>query len=111
MPSTEVPNPFEHPASRSEDSEEAKALELKLRDLEITNRAKDYFIEQLQKERDSFNGERQGYVEKLMSFSQRVGELQTKLLRLDPPGNAAENVGEISEPGGTVPQNLENIPL
>jgi hypothetical protein len=64
------------------DTDETDSLELKVRDLEITNRAKDYFIEQLQKERDSFNDERQKYVTNLMSFSRKVGELETKLRQL-----------------------------
>jgi hypothetical protein len=64
------------------DTDETASLELKVRDLEITNRAKDYFIEQLQKERDSFNDERQKYVTNLMSFSRKVGELETQLRQL-----------------------------
>jgi hypothetical protein len=54
-------------------------------DLKITNRGKDYFIEQLQKERESFAEERRGYVEKLMEFNRQVGELETRLLQLDGP--------------------------
>jgi hypothetical protein len=67
------------------DTDETASLELKVRDLEITNRAKDYFIEQWQKERDSFNDERQKYVTNLMSFSRKVGELETKLHQLGAP--------------------------
>ena len=52
-------------------------------DLKITNKGKDFFIEQLQKERESFAQERQGYVEKLMSFNRKVGELETSLLQLE----------------------------
>ena len=61
-------------------------MEHELRDLQITNRAKDMFIEQLQKERETFSAERQGYVEKLMNFNRRVGELETQLLQLAKPG-------------------------
>ena len=60
-------------------------LEKEIVDLRITNRGKDYFIEQLQKERERFAQERQGYVEKLMSFNRKVGELETKLLQLEAP--------------------------
>jgi hypothetical protein len=38
-------------------------LEKEILDLKITNRGKDYFIEQLQKEREGFAQERQTYVE------------------------------------------------
>jgi hypothetical protein len=64
-----------------------KALKLELMDLKITNRGKDYFIEQLQKEREAFANERQGYVENLMSFHRKVGELETRLLQLRGPGD------------------------
>jgi hypothetical protein len=50
-------------------------------------KGKDFFIEQLQKERESFAQERQGYVEKLMGFNRKVGELETRLLQLDRPKN------------------------
>jgi len=55
-------------------------------DLKITNRGKDYFIEQLQKERESFAQERAGYVEKLMGFNRKVGELEAALQRLTSGG-------------------------
>jgi hypothetical protein len=47
-------------------------------DLKITNRAKDMFIEQLQKERD-------GLLNQVVNSSRRIGELETKLLQLDAP--------------------------
>lgn len=64
---------------------EIKSLEHEIRDLQITNRAKDMFIERLEKERESFAIERHEYVEKLMSFNRRVGELETQLLQLAEP--------------------------
>jgi len=67
------------------DAADVKALKQELMDLKITNRGKDYFIEQLQKEREAFGIEREGYVEKLMNFNRKVGELETKLLQLRPP--------------------------
>jgi hypothetical protein len=48
-------------------------------DLKITNRGKDYFIEQLQKEREGFAEERKGYVDELMKSQKQVGELEAKL--------------------------------
>jgi hypothetical protein len=53
--------------------------------LKITNRGKDYFIEQVEKEREGFAQEREGYVEKLMASNREVGELETKLLQLEGP--------------------------
>jgi len=60
------------------ESDEAKSLEREVRDLRITNQAKDYYIDRLEKERENF-------VEKLMISSHRVGELEAKLLQLGPP--------------------------
>ena len=57
-----------------------ESLRLKLRDLEITNRAKDYFIDQLKAERESFQTERQSYVERLISASREIGQLNSQLL-------------------------------
>ncbi|MEO7932806.1 MAG: hypothetical protein ABIT76_06585 [Chthoniobacterales bacterium] len=79
------PKAAESETRRAERNEDSDSLEYKLRDLEISNRAKDYFIEQLQKERDTFNDERQQYVEKLIGFSRKVGELETQLVQLDSP--------------------------
>jgi len=69
-------------------SVEIKALEQEILDLKITNRGKDYFIEQLQKEREVFGEERQRYVEDLMRFNRRVGELETKLRLIEAPDAA-----------------------
>jgi len=60
------------------DSDRTKDWESKVRDLEITNRAKDQFIEHLQKERNRF-------FDQLLTASQKVGELETKLLQLKSP--------------------------
>jgi len=48
-------------------------------DLQIANRVKDMFIERLQKDREHFDEEREDYVEKLMMFNRRVGQLETRL--------------------------------
>ncbi len=67
------------------DSNLANGVEQELMDLRIMNKGKDYLIEQLRKEREAFAGERQGYVEKLMSFNRNLGELETRLLQLEGP--------------------------
>ena len=73
------------PGFDGEESSDIKSLKQEIVDLKITNRGKDYFIEQLQKEREAFAEERQGYVEKLMTFNRKVGELETRLLQLEAP--------------------------
>ena len=67
------------------DPDRIRELKKEVLDLKITNRGKDYFIEQLQKEREAFGKERQEYVENLMSFNRKVGELETKLMQLEAP--------------------------
>jgi len=64
------------------DAGRLKALEVEVIDLKILNQGKDYFIDQLRQERDSFAEERKDYVEKLMSFNHRVGKLESQLLQL-----------------------------
>ena len=60
---------FEVPASK------VKALEQEILDLKITNRGKDFFIDQLKQERD-------GMLHQVISESRKVGELENKLARL-----------------------------
>ncbi len=104
---SETNRPSADSFERGKSADGIKALEQEVIDLRITNRGKDYFIEQLQKERDSFAQERRDYVEKLMAFNRKVGELETKLLQLgapeknsnDSPSHAGE--GDAS-PGATV---------
>jgi hypothetical protein len=64
------------------ETDRLKELEKEVLDLKITNRAKDYFIDQLQKERTA-------NLEQLVGFSRKVGELETKLLQLGPPGDSS----------------------
>ena len=49
-------------------------------DLKITNRGKDYFIDQLKIERESL-------LKQLVQTSQRVGQLETQLLQLESPAS------------------------
>lgn len=74
---------------------EVKRLKQENYDLQINNRAKDYFIEQLQKEREGFAVERQGYVEKLMAFNHQLGTLQSELLRLSAPRDTSPQQPEV----------------
>ena len=81
-PPKDVPKTSERPVSESADADAVKTLELKLRDLEITNRAKDYFIDQLKAEREGFQVERQNYVERLITTSREIGELRSQVFLL-----------------------------
>jgi hypothetical protein len=75
-PNAELPN---HSATKSrheaDDSDQVKELERQNRDLQITTRAKDLYLEQLQKEHTQF-------VEQLVGIGRYVGELETQLLQL-----------------------------
>jgi hypothetical protein len=67
-------------------------LEKEVFDLRITNRAKDYFIDQLQKERN-------GLLDQLVQSSRKVGELETRLLQLKAPHPAS------AEPDSAMPRD------
>ena len=58
-----------------------KELEREIRNLDITNRAKDLMIELLQKER-------KGFFEQLLTANKKVGELETKLLQIETPSRS-----------------------
>lgn len=60
------------------DEARVKELERETLDLKIANRGKDYLIEQMQKERA-------GFFDQLLAASRKVGELETKLLQIEPP--------------------------
>ncbi|MBM3880183.1 MAG: hypothetical protein FJ387_10770 [Verrucomicrobia bacterium] len=68
--------------------ERADSAELRheLKDLKIANRAKDQIIEMLRQERE-------GFVEKLMNSSRRVGELETRLRQLSAPRRSEVDAG------------------
>lgn len=89
-PVTAIPqlSEVEESAARSRpsagaDTGTSTGLEKELMDLQILNRGKDYFIEQLQREREAM-------LEKLVSGSHRIGELETRLLQLAAPRNESE---------------------
>jgi hypothetical protein len=60
------------------DDGRVKELERENLDLKITNRGKDLYIEQLQKERN-------GFFDKLLTANRKVGELESRLLQLEEP--------------------------
>ena len=59
-------------------------MEQNIFELRVTNKAKDQVIEH-------FRDERKEIIDQLLNASRRVGELETKLLQLSPPGD--DNAG------------------
>jgi hypothetical protein len=70
---------------KAEFEERIRELERENFDLQITNRAKDYFVDELKKEREYFESVRKDMTQKLIETSQRVGELQVKVHQLEAP--------------------------
>jgi hypothetical protein len=71
-----------HPRTDSQmnvtEEENFRELKREILDLKITNRGKDYLIEQLK-------GERIGVLEKLLSTTRKMGELEAKMSQLESP--------------------------
>jgi len=74
-------------------SGELQKLQAELMDSRITNRAKDFVIQQLQ-------ADRKEHVERLMSLSQHVGELEATLLQLKDPSARYREIGIGDEHAG-----------
>ena len=76
-----VPNhtePSKPPVRDYSEGRAAKELENEIRDLQITNKAKDMYIDRMEKERD-------GLFEQVITASRKVGELENRLLQLEGP--------------------------
>jgi hypothetical protein len=71
-------------------SELAKKLEKELMDLKILNSGKDFVIQKLQRERDSF-------FDQLLDASRKVGKLETMLLQLQGPAGVQSSEETIRE--------------
>lgn len=99
-PQSEIPKHSERASpSAADDGSRSKELERQNRDLEIATRAKDFYIERLEKERGQ-------YVQQLVGVSRYVGELESQVLQLGgaPRGDrslpqSAETFGHDSEAG------------
>jgi hypothetical protein len=94
--------------------ERIKELERENFDLKITNRGKDYFVEELKKEREYFEAVRQDMTQKMIEQSQRVGELQVKVYQLEAPRQEKEkatdqqsNVIDVTPDDTTRKENAE----
>jgi hypothetical protein len=76
-PFRKAPNDSAHSDSKPlPNPDEVAELKKENLDLKITNRGKDYFIEQLQKEREVL-------LKQVVDSSQRVGQLEARLLQLN----------------------------
>lgn len=62
-----------------------KELERENLDLKITNKGKDFFIDQLKEDRENFAREREGLINQLVESTRQIGALETKLLQIDAP--------------------------
>ena len=78
-----------------EDRRRVRELEQEILDLKITNKGKDYFLEQLKADRERDAQERAHLTQQLIAQSRAIGELETRLLQLEAPKHGAE----IIEPG------------
>jgi hypothetical protein len=79
-------NEAEEPAGGvSTKYEEIRKLRQQLMDEKILNKGKDFFIEQLQKDREAFASERQELIQQMVLQGERVGKLETELRQLQAP--------------------------
>jgi hypothetical protein len=85
----------------TEDTAQIERLRQEVFDLKIVNQGKDQFIKLLTHEREQFADERKNYVDKLMTFNRRIGQLETRL-GIEPPTrglgviSSDEQVGDMS---------------
>ena len=90
-----IPKPAEkRSADRSpvseDDREEFEELKREVMNLTITDRVKEQVIKQYEKERSQFAQERKEYIEQLLTYNRRIGELETQVLQLAAPGSAGQ---------------------
>ena len=69
----------------AEDTADVKELRQKIIDLTITNKGKDYFIQRLEEDRTKLVEEQRLLVDRVAESNRLVGNLEEKLLRLEPP--------------------------
>lgn len=79
--------------SATEDGSRSRELERQNRDLEIATRAKDFYIERLEKERGQ-------YVQQLVGISRYVGELESQVLQLGGAPRGDRSLPQSSEAFG-----------
>ena len=92
--------------SRTEtDIQEVADLRRKVMDLEITNRVKEQLLTRMNDELIHKDEERRTYIERLISDSHRIGELESKLLQLGAP--STPSLPKPTETFRTHPQDTE----
>ena len=104
------------PDEKTKLEERIKELERENFDLKITNRGKDYFVDELKKEREFFETVRQQMTQQLIAQSERVGELQVKLHQLEAPrqtepkpAEQRENVFDVTPEQTKQEETEENV--
>ena len=98
IPKAVARRPTVRPTPTEESEETLRDLQREVMNLTITDRVKEQVIKQYEKERGQFALERKDYIEQLLTFSRRVGELETKVLQLAAPRTASETpVSEFRE--------------
>jgi len=98
-PVTEEHQRAEEMPDGGEKDKRIQELEHENMDLKINNRAKDYFIERLEKDRENFVQERHGLIDRIANGMRRIGILENKLLQLGAPKEEEHNEyeGEVVE--------------
>jgi hypothetical protein len=76
---------------------EIRKLRQQLMDEKILNKGKDFFIEQLKKDREAFAGERQELIQQMVLQGERVGKLETELRQLQAPRQESEGHGQTAD--------------
>jgi len=95
----DVPHRAEKAAPREPaSSDHVKELERQNRDLEIATRAKDFYLERLEKEREK-------YVDQLVGMSRYVGELETQVHQLGGAPRGDRTLPQGSEAFGAMPRS------
>jgi hypothetical protein len=74
-------------ADRGNKDQVLRNLRQLLMDEKILNKGKDYFLEQLQKDRKNFVGERQELIQQMVLQGERIGKLESELRQLQAPRN------------------------
>jgi hypothetical protein len=95
-----TPESWDKESTESEPTRQMKELEKEMFDLKITNRGKDYFIEQLTKRN-------QELIEQLMQSSHTIGFLEAQVRQLAPPMHEGQGSGE---PRVALEQSENNTP-
>ena len=90
IPNAAERRPADHSPASEDAREEVEELKREVMNLTITDRVKEQVIKQYEKDRSQFAQERKEYIEQLMTFNRRIGELETQVLQLAAPRTPIE---------------------